>query len=154
MKQYKPSMFVLGKNIVYALCGGFVAGLIAEWLLPSFLALLIAIAVAGAVAYLTLYTNNISVNLDDKTISFFRFGKLIKQYPLEGTGFKAKITTTSDSAGTDADCDLTVIPAEGEEETIDCSMLGDDTFWELIKDLGLTDKAPQKIKTEKKDKQD
>lgn len=146
MKEYRPSKFVIGKNIVYGVAGGLVAALILNAFLPAALACLLAIAAGGAIIYFAVYKDNISVKLDEKEVSFFRFGRLLYNFPREGTSFHAKIVTTQEAVS-DSDCDLTVTTADGTEVTIDCSMLGLRTFEELLKDLGLTDKEPAKLET-------
>lgn len=148
MKEYKPSLFVLGKNAVYGIAGGFVAILILNAFLPAILALMLGVAAGLAILYFTFYSDNISVKLDEQEISFFRFGKLLYQFPLEGTSFSAKIVTTQEAVS-DSDCDLTIKTADGDEETVDCSMLGKSTFEELLKDLGLTDRKAEKLETSK-----
>lgn len=149
MKEYKPSIFVLAKNVVYGLAGGFVAALILDAFLPYVLAYLLGIAACIAILYFTLYSDNISVKLDESNISSFRFGKLLYEFPLEGTSFSAKIVTTQEAVS-DSDCYLTIKTFDGDEETIDCSMLGKNTFEELLKDLGLTDREAEKLETTKK----
>ncbi len=60
----------------------------------------------------------------DDTASFYNLGRLKHEYKIDNVGYSARIKTTDG----DSDCTLTVIEADGEENYIDCSMMGKQRF--------------------------
>lgn len=148
MKEYKSSLFVIGKNIVYGIGGAFVAALVASWFLSGFLAVLIGLAAGAAIIYFAVIGDNITVTLDDATMSVHRLGKLLHTFNREECSFHAKVVTTTDVTS-DSDCTLTVTDADGEETALDCSMLGKTTFMRLLDDLGFNDQPAVAVATTK-----
>ena len=140
MKEYKPSIYVICKNSVYGLLGGIIVGFIANMFFHYLLACLVGVGACALIIYFAVYKDSISIMLDDVKITFFRFGRLIYEFPLEDTHFQVKMKITTEDAISDNDCDLIVTTHDGHTETIDCSMLGPETFSRLLKDLGLADK--------------
>lgn len=137
MRIYKSSVLVIAKNIVYAVAGAFVAALILHWFINEAVAIAIGCLAGLAIAYFAVYQDNITVAVGDETLWVRRFGKILHSFILEECSFRANITTTSDSAGSDSDCILVVSDASGDETSIDCSMMGAGRFYELLEDLGL-----------------
>ena len=150
MKEYKSSLFVIGKNILYGVGGGFVAALVLSWFINGSVAVVIGILAGLAIIYFAVIGDNIRVELDGETLAIYRLGKLRHSFKLAESSFRAKVVTTSDSTGSDSDCDLTVVGPDGEETRIDCSMLGYGRFMELLDDLGFNDQKPEVVPTLKK----
>lgn len=149
MKEYKSSLFVIGKNIVYGVGGALVAMLVASWFLSDFLAVLLGLAAGAAIIYFAVIGDNIAVTLDDGTMTVRRLGKLLHTFEVGECSFHAKVVTTSDMTGGDSDCMLTVTDADGEETRLDCSMLGKSRFMELLDDLGFNDQPAVALATTK-----
>lgn len=147
MREYKSSLFVIGKNVVYGVGGGFVAALVLSWFLHAAIAVIGGLIAGAAIIYFAVFSDNISITVDDEKMEVFRFGKLLHSFKLSECGFKAKIVTTTGSAVSDSDCDLTVSGPGESETTIDCSMLGRSRFLELLSDLGMDDKEPVAVPT-------
>lgn len=139
MKQYKRSLFVMVKNVLYGIGGGFVAALVASWFVGGILAVIVGLAAGLAIIYFAVYSDNIVVTLDEGVMSVHRFGKLLHTFAIGECGFNAKVVTTSDMTGGDSDCTLHVTRADGSEVHLDCSMLGRSAFMELLDDLGFND---------------
>lgn len=146
-KEYKSSLFVIGKNVLYGVGGAFVAALVLSWFLNGTLAVILGILAGLAIIYFAVIGDNIRVVLDDETLSIYRLGKLKHSFKLDESSFHAKVVTTTDSTGSDSDCDLTVTGPDGEETRIDCSMLGYRRFMELLDDLGFNDGDPKAVPT-------
>lgn len=149
MKEYKSSLFVIGKNVVYGVGGGFVAALVLSWFISAGVAVVLGCLAGLAIIYFAVIGDNIRVTLDDDTLAIYRLGKLKHSFKVAECSFNAKIVTTTGSAVSDSDCDLTIADAGGEETTIDCSMLGRSRFLELLDDLGFNDQAPSAVPTTK-----
>ena len=150
MREFKSSLFVIAKNVLYGVGGAFVAALVLSWFLNGTVAVLLGLAVGAAIIYLAVYSNNIRVAVDNNTVSFHRRGTLLHQFSLDDHSFRAKVVTTTDSTGSDSDCDLTVTAPDGSETQIDCSMLGYNQFMELLDCLGFNDQPPVAVETMKK----
>ena len=151
MKEYKSSILIIGKNVAYGVAGGFVAALVFSWFINAFVAVILGIAAGLAIIYFAVVGDNISLTLDDETLSIYRLGKLKHSFKRSECSFNAKIITTTGSMVSDSDCTLDVTDDDGEETQIDCSMLGKSRFMELLDDLGLTDPEPVALQTTKND---
>ena len=150
MTEYNSSLFVIGKNIVYAVAGSLVVMLVASWFLSGAVAVVLGVAVALLIVYFAVYRDNIRVTVDGDTLSFWRFGTLLHEFPVAECGFKANIVTRRDMTGGDSDCTLRVVDAGGEETSIDCSMMGKTRFMRLLEDLGLVNAPAVPLATTKK----
>lgn len=150
MTIYKSSLFIIGKNIVYAVAGACVAAFILNIFVSEAVAVGIGALTGLAIAYLVIYQNIITVEVGDGIMTVSRFGKRQHEFELAGCSLRANIRTTSDSTGTDSDCTLTVIREDGDETHIDCTMMGADRFYELLEDLGLVNPDPVPLRTTKK----
>lgn len=148
--EYKSSLFVVIKNVVYGIGAAFVAALVLSWFINGYLALLLGMAAGAAIIYFAVHGDNIRVLLDDDTVSFYRGKKLLHAFNRVDHSFRAHVVTTIDSTGSDSDCDLTVIAPDGSETRIDCSMLGYRRFMGLLDGLGFNDQSPEQVETVKK----
>lgn len=150
MKRYKSSLFVIGKNVLYGVGGGFVAALVVSWFAGGFTAVLVGIVAGLAIIYFAVYGDNIEITLDDGVMTVTRFGKLLHTFTVDECSFNAKVRTTSDMTGGDSDCTLRITRADGGEVHLDCSMLGERRFMELLDDLGFNDTEPVALATTRK----
>ena len=152
MREYKSSLFIIGKNVVYGIAGAFVAALVLSWFLSGAVSVILGILAGLAIIYFAVISDNITVVLDNGEMSVYRIGgRLLHRFRLDDCSFHAKIVTTSDMTGGDSDCTLTIDCADGGETNLDCSMLGKTTFMELLDALGFNDTQPEKLSTTKKD---
>ncbi len=151
-KEYKSSLFIIIKNIVYGIVGGAFAGFIATiWLDPLY-CILIGSGLGLLLIYFAVFGDNIKLVIEDDKLYVYRFSKLKYEFNLEEVEINARIKTTYDSAGSDSDCTLNVVKETGETVRVDCSMLGVTRFYRLLEDLKITDNVPTKVVTKKKDK--
>lgn len=149
-KEYKSSLYIIIKNIIYGIFGGAFATFIASiWLELTY-----SIAIGGTlgllIIYFAVFGDNIRLLIDDEKLRIYRFRKLKHEFDLNEVSFSARIKTTYDSAGSDSDCTLNVTKKDGETVSIDCSMLGARRFYRLLDDLEINNGAPTKLETKKK----
>ena len=149
-KEYKSSLFIIVKNIVYGVAGGFTAALVASWFLGSSAAIVIGFAVCAAIIYFAVIGDNITVVVENGEMIVSRFSRELHRFTLDECAFNAKIVTTSDMTGGDSDCTLRVIDADGEETSIDCTMMGRTRFMRLLEDLGLVNGPAVPLATTRK----
>ncbi len=148
MTVIKSSALIMVKNTIYGVAGGFVAALIASWFLDLNIAIGIGVVLGLIMIYFALIGDNIRVEIDGDSLSFFSKGKLRHQFAISEVKLSAKIKT---SRG-DSDCDLAVTDKEGKITHIDCSMLGASRFYRLLDALHVTNSEPIAVKTQKADK--
>ncbi len=148
MREFKSSLYVMGKNVAYGLGGAFLSGLVLSWFINSTVASILGLAVGAAIIYLAVHSNNIRVTVDGEAVSFYRKDRLLHRFTLSDHSFNAKIVTTTGSGISDSDCDLTVTAPDGTSTEIDCSMLGHGRFLELLDCLGFNDN-PAPVETVK-----
>ena len=142
---YKSSLFIIAKNVFYGIFGGGFAGLVASWFsLDLIFSIPIGVLVGSFIIYSALIGDNIRVEIDGDTLSFYRLGKLKHQFQISRVGLHAKIRTSDG----DSDCNLTITDEEGKSTNIDCSMLGKSRFYKLLDSLKVFDE-PVELPTRK-----
>lgn len=150
MREFKSSLFVIGKNVAYGIGGALLVALVLSWFINTTIAVVLGIAAGAAIIYLAVHSNNIRVVVDGDAVAFFRGEKELHRFTLADHSFHAKIVTTTGSGIPDSDCDLTVTAPDGTETEIDCSMLGHGRFMELLDCLGFNNQPPTPVATVKK----
>ena len=148
MHEYKSSLFVIGKNVVYGIAGGFIIALALSWFIDSLAASLAGAAAGLAILYFTIIGDNIRIVVTDDAVEVYRLTALKHSFKLADCRFNAKIVT-SGSIISDSECNLTITGEDGDETTIDCSMLGYRRFMALLDDLGVTNPDPVEVPTTK-----
>ena len=146
-REYGASWLVIGKNVLYGVGGGFLAALVASWFVSFLLAVALGLVAGAAIIYFAVFADNITVVVDDETISVLRFGQSLHSFPREGHSFQARVVTTTGDGLPDSECWLTVVDPGGNETRIDCGMLGRGRFLALLDDLGLNDPEPIAVPT-------
>lgn len=139
--EFKSSLFTLFKHVIYSIAGSvFLFFILYYFVKNPFVTYGIPILVLLYLLYSTLFSDNIRVVIkkDEGFMEVYSCNKLLHSFCLANVEFESYIKTTVDSAGSDSDCRLTVIDkTNGNRETIDCSMLGPDTYSKLLAALGV-----------------
>lgn len=145
MKEFKSNPLVILKNVIFAVCAGFVLAIIANFFLsPTISKGLGALAFLGG-TYFAVVLDNIRV---DK-LTFYRGKKETHSFTISECSFHSLIRSTTG----DSSCDLTIKTHENDYgTTIDCSMLGRGRYLQLLDALGFNDQEPVNISTTKRNK--
>ncbi|WP_302820922.1 hypothetical protein [Fusobacterium ulcerans] len=145
MKEFKSNPLVILKNVLFAVCAGFVLAIIANFFLsPTISKGLGALAFLGG-TYFAVVLDNIRV---DK-LTFYRGKKETHSFTISECSFHSLIRSTTG----DSSCDLTIKTHENDYgTTIDCSMLGRGRYLQLLDALGFNDQEPVNISTTKRNK--
>lgn len=139
MKEFKSNPLVIGKNIIFAVFGGILVAIIANFFLTSFLSVILGIVIFGAISYLALVSNNIKVVIDGNKLTFYRGAKETHSFTISECSFHSLIQSSLE----DSSCDLTIkTPEDNYGVTIDCSMLGKNRYLQLLDALGFNDQEP------------
>ncbi len=155
MKIFKSNIFTKTKFVIYAICAGAFLSVVIR-LFTDNNTIIYGLSTLGTLFWLVsgFTTNNITIRLDNETMQVFCLNKLKKKYYLKSVDFDSYIRTVLDSTGSDSDCNLFITnKITNKRETLDCSMLGQNTYFKLIDALGLNKKpAPELIPISKDDK--
>lgn len=145
MKEFKSNPLVILKNVLFAVCAGFVLAIIGNFFLsPTISKGLGALAFLGG-TYFAVVLDNIRV---DK-LTFYRGKKETHSFTISECSFHSLIRSTTG----DSSCDLTIKTHENDYgTTIDCSMLGRGRYLQLLDALGFNDQEPVNISTTKRNK--
>ena len=149
MKEFKSNPLVILKNVLFAVCAGFVLAIIANFLLsPTISKGLGALAFLGG-TYFAVVLDNIRVVIDGDRLTFYRGKKETHSFTISECSFHSLIRSTTG----DSSCDLTIKTHENDYgTTIDCSMLGRGRYLQLLDALGFNDQEPVNISTTKRNK--
>lgn len=149
MKEFKSNPLVILKNIFFALCGGFVLAIIANFFLsPTISKVLGLLAFLGG-TYFAVVLDNIRIVIEGDNLIFYRGKKEIHRFTISECSFHSLIRSSSG----DSSCDLTIKTSEDDYgTTIDCSMLGSGRYLQLLDALGFNNQEPVNISTTKKNK--
>ncbi|WP_024468579.1 hypothetical protein [Treponema pedis] len=151
---YKTSLYRIILNIGLGFfVSAFIALLTSFLIKNTFIQLLIFVGVYAAYIWLVVLDNIITIEVDDSK-AVIKNGKTAKTYPLDTTSFRAVITTRrqrNSVISTDTECMLYITPENGNEEMVNCELIGKYKFQQLIEDLGISgDSSPvNKIDTKK-----
>jgi len=136
LQVYKRSMFSMIKGIVGAPFAGIVAIIIVSFFVDNQVILaVIGVATAVAVLFVTLVSEDIRVEVDERELRYFKRSKLSESFPLAnlGVGYRTKV-----ERGLLGNEDLTLkllLLDTGEERALDCSALGAGRFYKLFETL-------------------
>lgn len=149
MKEFKSNPLVILKNVLFAVCTGFVLAIIANFFLsPTISKGLGALAFLGG-TYFAVVLDNIRVVIDGDRLTFYRGKKETHSFTISECSFHSLIRSTTG----DSSCDLTIKTHENDYgTTIDCSMLGRGRYLQLLDALGFNDQEPVNISTTKRNK--
>ncbi|MGP1458454.1 MAG: hypothetical protein ACTTKL_04010 [Treponema sp.] len=129
---YKTRVHRVLVNIVFGAGAALLVAFIASiWLKPLALRVLIFAAVYAFYIWTVIIGNMIVIETDGTTLTVSK-GKKKDEYPIAATHFRAKTVSSSG----DTECTLYVTRQGGEEETIDCELIGITQFRRLLDDLG------------------
>lgn len=144
-KVYKIAPYRVVLNIIYGIAAGGAGGV----LVGRFTNRVDYAGIAAAVVvllywWIVIRDNRLSITVTPTHIIIKKSGKETF-FELAKVGFRAYTTTTSG----DTACSLYIDDEEGKSHYIDCELLGEGQFLELIEDLKITgDQAPvSKIQT-------
>ena len=145
-KTYKSSVFRMVLNFFMGIAAAGVVFFIASIWLEQTYAIGIAVFIFLSYLWLVVWSNIITITVTDEYLTV-RKGKKTKSFKIRECSFYAKVTSSNGDTG----CSLTVLEANGNEEYIDCELIGYSQFQNLLMDLGITgENAPvNKIKTKK-----
>ncbi|MDR1100762.1 MAG: hypothetical protein LBL34_00120 [Clostridiales bacterium] len=143
MITYKCSILVIIKNVIYSLFGGVAAWLVASCFLEFNTAVMIGVGLCVIMLYFTLFGDRIKITVDDDILAVYRHGKIKHQFNLKEVGLHANVRTSQG----DSDCMLTITESNGDETSVDCSLLGASRFYKLLHTLKVTDPAPVVVET-------
>ena len=143
MLVFKSSLFVIVKNVAYALGGGAFAALIASIWLELIIAIIIGVAFALLMTYFAVFGDNFRVEVAGDIFTVYRRNKIKHQFDVTEVSLHARIKTVDG----DSDCKLTVTGCDGKSAHIDLSMLGQSRFYKLLDALGVLDAEPIEVKT-------
>jgi len=135
MQTYKRTMFSLIKGIVLTPFGALAAFIITQIFLPVHICAILGIAVGLVLGYLTIFSENISFELDGN--GFFRYyknGKLQNTFELSKYRIGYYRKTESGFLG-NVDIDLKLVDSEGEETSIDAGPLGASQFDKMFEQM-------------------
>lgn len=149
MKEFKSNPLVILKNVLFAVCAGFVLAIIANFFLsPTISKGLGALAFLGG-TYFAVVLDNIRVVIDGDRLTFYRGKKETHSFTISECSFHSLIRSTTG----DSSCDLTIKTHENDYgTTIDCSMLGRGRYLQLLDALGFNEQEPVNISTTKRNK--
>ena len=143
MREFQPSTALLVKNTLYGIFGGFAAGFAIYYLFASLAVGIIAgVALGALVLYFTLVQDNLTVVLDEDTLTVRRaFGRAL-EYRRSTCRVKASMGVARGFGLTDTPCFLMVQCPEEKPRRIDCTMMGKTQFLVLMEALGLSQEPP------------
>ncbi len=147
MKIFKSNIFTKAKFVIYAIAAGAFLSIVMR-LFTDNNTIIFGISTLAAFFWLVsgFTSNNITIHLDKETMQVFCLNKLKRKYYLNSVVFDSYIKNPIDSTGSDSDCNLFITnQITNERETLDCSMLGLNTYYKLIDALGLN-KKPEHVK--------
>ena len=146
MQVYRRSLLVMLKGFLMAPCSAVLVYFVLNIFVDSTLILFgVSVLVFAVLLYVAVFSENIRFELDeDGTLRYFQKGRLKKTYKLEEylLGYYSK----SDRLTTDIT--LRILHAEsGEEESLDCSPLGERNFHNLFTSIKAhTKEEPEVLK--------
>ncbi len=155
MKIFQSNIFTKTKIVIYSIsAGAFLSIVIRSYTDNNFIIYGISILAALFWLYTTMANDNIKIILDNDTMQVFCRNKLKRKYNLNGVVFDSYIKNPFETTGCDSDCNLFITDsATHKRETLNCSMLGQNTYFKLIDALGLNNKtSPELIPISKDDK--
>ena len=135
MHTYKRTMFTFMKGIIATPFSALVAFIITQIFLPVPVCAVLGIAVGLALAYLTIFSENIYFELDENgSFRYFKNGKLRNEFELSKYRIGYYRKTESGFLG-NVDIDLKLMDSEGEETSIDAGPLGTPQFDEMFEQM-------------------
>ncbi len=146
MKIFKSNIFTKTKLVIYSICAGAFLSIVIR-LFTDNNAIIFGISTFAALFWLfsSFTSNNITIRLDNETMQVFCLNKLKRKYYLKSVVFDSYIKTQFESIGSDSDCNLFITnQITNKRETLDCSMLGLNTYFKLLEALGLNS-PPQPV---------
>lgn len=144
LKSKKTRIF---KEIIYAFVGAIFLSYVFSIFLRDDIALIIGILAFLLFSYFAIVSDNIKVIIDGDDLIFYNGKKKKYHYAISQCSFSSSIEYSS---GIDT-CTLVVKTPEDEiGEYIDCSMLGEKNYLELLDILGFNDEVV--LETTKKEK--
>lgn len=144
MKKYKASVFELVRLSVSLVFGCAVAAIILSLFIRNDLLLM---AICGLIVLICVFVvaadARLSVQVDGTTLKQYKGGKLAHEFVLAECSFASRTASGSNTVGTDRKLQIT--DKDGFNTTLDCSILGQKAYEQLLDQLGFFDKAPQKL---------
>lgn len=149
MKEFKSNPLVILKNVFFAVCGGFVLAIIANFFLSPTISKILGILAFLGGTYVAVALDNIRIIIDGDNLILYRGKKETHRFIISECSFHSLIRSSTG----DSSCDLTIKTNENDYgTTIDCSMLGSNRYLQLLDALGFNDQEPVNISTTKKNK--
>jgi hypothetical protein len=128
-------MFSFIKGIVATPFTALVVFIITQIFLPVYICVILGIAAGLVLAYLTIFSENISFELDGNGFfSYFKNGRLQKKFELSKYRVGYYRETESGFLG-NVDIDLKLMDSEGEETIIDAGPLGTSQFDKMFEQM-------------------
>jgi hypothetical protein len=135
MKIYKRTLFSLIKGIVIAPLSGILVFILAQIFLSVPLCAVLGIATAGALLYMTVFSENIYFELGDSgTFRYFKKGTLKNTFDLSKCRIGYYRRTEWGIFGNN-DIDLKILDAEGKETGIEAGPLGTAQFEDMFEEM-------------------
>lgn len=147
MKEYKASGFELVRLSIYLLIGSASLTLILSFFVQNnvLLALVFALAVFIC-SFVVLADSRIKVLIEGDTIKELRGDRVVQEFSIERSLFRARTVNSSGSLG--SDLRLLITDDSGQEYCIDCSIFGKRSYRLLLTDLGFSldpEHQPQRL---------
>jgi len=132
---YKRSTFSMIKGIVAAPFSGLIVCFFCSFLLSDRNSMLLGVAVAMIILYISVFGENIRIEVDDKELRYYKGKKMLASYMLDNisVGYNSKI-----ESGFLGNQDITLRIYDMTTDTeagIDCSPIGSRKFDELYEYL-------------------
>jgi hypothetical protein len=135
MEVYKRTVFSMIKGIIISPLSGILVFLLAQIFLPIPLCVVLGIATAAALIYMTVFSENIYFELeDDGTFRYFEKGSLKNTFELSKCRIGYYRKTEWGIFGS-TDINLNILDTGGEETGIDAGPLGAGQFEGMFKEM-------------------